>query len=134
MKGFNFTTGHAEDYDPSTPYYVTCLANTEMTLNMKRYSVLANGDSVVLATVTQPTEGNGITLEKLSGTLSDNDVNIITRADSQGKVTTLTTSSTKAGSYRFKVTDKGDAYNELISPEVKYLAIQTRRRSLKSRD
>ncbi|GAD32182.1 conserved hypothetical protein [Photobacterium leiognathi lrivu.4.1] len=120
VKGFNFTTGHADDYDPSTPYYVTCLANTEMTLNMKRYSVVANGDSVVLATVTQPTGGKGITLEKLSGSLSDNDVNIST--DSQGKVTTLTTTSTKAGSYRFKVTDTDDKENMLTSPEVTYLA------------
>ncbi|EAS63309.1 putative factor [Vibrio angustum S14] len=120
VKGFNFTTGHAEDYDPSIPYYVTCLANTEMTLNMKRYSVVANGDSVVLATVTQPTGGKGITLEKLSGSLSDNDVNIST--DSQGKVTTLTTTSIKAGSYRFKVKDNGDADNALTSPEVTYLA------------
>ncbi|WP_232284226.1 Ig-like domain-containing protein [Photobacterium sp. SKA34] len=120
VKGFNFTTGHADDYDPSTPYYVTCLANNEMTLNMKRFSVVANGDSVVLATVTQPTGGKGITLEKLSGSLSDNDVNIST--DSQGKVTTLTTTSTKAGSYRFKVTDNGDADNALTSPEVTYLA------------
>lgn len=120
MKGFWIDDGQTKDYDPSIPYYVTCLASHEMTLNMKRDSVVANGDRVVLATVTQPIDSKGITLKKLSGSLSDTDVDIST--DSRGKVTTLTTASTKAGSYRFEVTDNGDAENVLISPEVTYLA------------
>ncbi|MEL7327647.1 MAG: Ig-like domain-containing protein, partial [Pseudomonadota bacterium] len=106
----------------STPYYVTCLASPEMTLNMKRYSVVANGKSVTLATVTQPAGSHGINITRLSGSLSEEDVNITPKTDSQGKVTTLTTTSTKVGSYRFKVTDNGDAENVLTSPELTYLA------------
>ncbi|PQJ49634.1 Ig domain-containing protein [Vibrio campbellii] len=120
MKGFWIEDGQTKDYDQSTPYYVTCLASPEMTLNMKRYSVVANGKRVTLATVTQPAGSHDINITRLSGSLSDDDVNIST--DSQGKVTTLTTSSIKAGSYRFKVTDTGDKENALTSPEVTYLA------------
>lgn len=122
MKGFWIEDGQTKDYDQSTPYYVTCLASPEMTLNMKRYSVVANGKSVTLATVTQPAGSHGINITRLSGSLSEEDVNITPKTDSQGKVTTLTTTSTKVGSYRFKVTDNGDAENVLTSPELTYLA------------
>ncbi|MGF1892025.1 Ig-like domain-containing protein, partial [Vibrio campbellii] len=122
MKGFWIEDGQTKDYDQSTPYYVTCLASPEMTLNMKRYSVVANGKSVTLATVTQPAGSHGINITRLSGSLLEEDVNITPKTDSQGKVTTLTTTSTKAGSYRFKVTDTDDKENVLTSPEVTYLA------------
>ncbi|WP_434144939.1 hypothetical protein [Photobacterium leiognathi] len=68
--GYDLQTGVSQAYNPSTPYYVSCIENSQFGLQMTTYTVVANDKRVPVAKVTKTNAGTSLTLSKKSGTLN----------------------------------------------------------------
>ncbi len=119
--GYNLRTGSTQAYNASVPYYVTCIENKNLSLQMLTYTVVANNTRVPVAKVNQPNASSTITLSKVEGTLSEGDVALLQDKLSD-TVENITTQSTKAGTYRFQVTDTADTTSTLTSSKITYVA------------
>lgn len=119
-KGFDLTSGSITTYDNTTPYYVTCLLQKSMTLDMLKYTVVADGEIYDLAKVTMPASSDAFTFSKVDGSLEDHDVNLL-KGTQDDRSTTLTTLSTKSGTYRFKVENSTDTAETITSSTVHYI-------------
>ncbi|HIF9079028.1 TPA: Ig-like domain-containing protein [Photobacterium damselae] len=119
--GYNLQTGSTQAYNESVPYYVTCIENQDMSLKMLTYTVIANNTRVPVAVVGQPSASSTITLSKVEGTLSDEDVALLQDKLSEDREKNITTQSTKTGTYRFRITNTADALSTLISGLINYV-------------
>ncbi|MGR5048751.1 DUF1566 domain-containing protein [Photobacterium damselae] len=118
--GYNIQTGNTLAYNTSTPYYVTCVENKNFGLQMLTYTVVANDTRVPVAKVSLPNTSSAVTLSKVEGTLSESDVRLLQDKLSD-TVENITTQSTKAGTYRFRVTDTANAASTLTSGTITYI-------------
>ncbi|WP_318466693.1 Ig-like domain-containing protein [Photobacterium leiognathi] len=116
--GYDLQTGVSQAYNPSTPYYVSCIENSQFGLQMTTYTVVANDKRVPVAKVTKTNAGTSLTLSKKSGTLNGGEVALLLEDTGSDTVKNITTQATKAGTYQFTVTDGS---NTLSSGEVTYI-------------
>ncbi|WP_318462298.1 Ig-like domain-containing protein [Photobacterium leiognathi] len=116
--GYDLQTGVSQAYNPSTPYYVSCIENSQFGLQMTTYTVVANDKRVPVAKVTKTNAGTSLTLSKKSGTLKRGEVALLLEDTGSDTVKNITTQATKAGTYQFTVTDGS---NTLSSGEVTYI-------------
>ncbi|MDK9782321.1 Ig-like domain-containing protein [Vibrio sp. B172a] len=117
---YDLASGSTQAYDNTKPSYVTCLENRNMVMKMTNYTVVANGQQVSIADVIMPQPDDTFTINRVEGTLSELDTNL-RLGDQVGSTTPVTTFSTKAGTYRFSVTDDSDRFSVLTSPTISYI-------------
>ncbi|PSU86587.1 Ig-like domain-containing protein, partial [Photobacterium kishitanii] len=108
-----------------TPYsgghfYTTCVRNTHLNLTMLQTEVIANGERQVIAKVNK-SAGEIHNPTKVSGTLDEAEVDL-SYENSGDNSSTITTSSTTAGTYLFNVEEKVDATSNLNSRLITYVA------------
>ncbi|HIF9335701.1 TPA: hypothetical protein ACX6RM_004054, partial [Photobacterium damselae] len=124
VKGIALSTGAESAYNPNGSYYVTCVKNDDISLTSLASKVVANGIPVSIARVTMPTAGDSFTLAKVDGTLTTAEAGVSAET-AIGKDSNIIASSTKAGTYRFSVTDDEDSANTVNSPLILFIADET---------
>ncbi|MDK9782322.1 Ig-like domain-containing protein [Vibrio sp. B172a] len=120
MTTYDLVSGNTQANYNTKPSYVTCLENRNMVMKMTNYTVVANGQQVSVAEVTMPQPDDTFTINRVEGTLSELDTNL-RLGDQVGSTTPVTTFSTKAGTYRFSVTDDSDRFSVLTSSTISYI-------------
>lgn len=118
-KLYDLSTGNVRDYE-SQSAYVTCKKDTSLTLNVTNHVIIANGDVTYLGTINSQLD-ESVQIDKMSGSLSDDQVNIVMGSKVNGSIP-LTTSSTTAGTYLFKVSFSGEDEYGVSSGIVEYIA------------
>ncbi|MHA6604598.1 Ig-like domain-containing protein [Photobacterium damselae] len=120
FSGYDLTTGTVHPFNASLPYYVTCIKNRSLALNMLTHTVVANNARVPIAKVTVPHTTTNLILSDVSGTLTESQVNLL-QDKIDDAIVDITTQSTKAGTYRFKVLEADNTLNSLTSGEINYI-------------
>lgn len=121
-QGYDIATGTTSAYSPQTAYYVTCVVNENIQLTMLTREVVADGQVKTIARIDKPALTT-VRLDKIATAQPDDllagDVDLsVTGTGNQQEVTT---SSIKAGTYRFSVTNTADNSEVLSSPIVTYI-------------
>ncbi|AUW07483.1 Ig-like domain-containing protein [Vibrio campbellii] len=117
-KLYDLSTGNVRDYE-SQQVYLTCKQDTSLTLNVTNYTIIANGDVTDLGVINSRID-KSVQIDKVSGSLSDDQVNLVMGSKVNGSIP-LTTSSTTAGTYRFKVSFVGEDEFGVASGVVEYI-------------
>ncbi|MGV3003256.1 Ig-like domain-containing protein [Vibrio sp. E150_018] len=120
FKSFNLNNGDLSDYDASKKYYSTCLVNRNLSLNMLKYVIVANGQEQKLAEVNIPNINDSFNILHLDGSLRAEDVNLAQK-NLVGTKIDITTTSFKSGTYRFRIEDANDKENILTSSIIDYI-------------
>lgn len=126
-QGYDIADGTTSAYYPQTAYYVTCMVNDNIQLTMLTREVVADGQVKTIARINKPLLTK-VKVEKIATTqpydLLAGDVNLaVTGAGNQQEVTST---SIKAGTYRFSVTNTGDSSEVLSSPTITYIGDVTK--------
>ncbi|EEX66639.1 invasin domain 3-containing protein [Vibrio metoecus] len=119
---FDLSTGEISTYSALASYYVTCLENQSLSLNITKNPIVVNAMEQVFAEVILPPADTDFYITSFNGddnNLTENDVNI-RKGSINGSVTELVTQNTKAGDYRFVLVNK-DGSETLISPKITYI-------------
>ncbi|PNQ65371.1 hypothetical protein C1141_09290 [Vibrio agarivorans] len=119
-RGYDITTGETSDYSPQTAYYVTCVVNENIQLTMLTREVVADGTLKTIARINKP-ELTSVELDKVSTSSLDDLADVGLQLAGTGETQTVTTSSIKAGTYRFMVTNTEDPTEVLSSPIITYI-------------
>jgi len=122
FEGFNISTG-ATATSPSGTYYLTCVANQNLGLEMTSRQVTVNTESKTIGEISKSASTNIEIIEVDTGLPNDLtavDVSISTLGT--GERLSVTTQSTKAGVYRFKVVNRADPNDSVSSPIIEYIA------------
>ncbi|MGR5229636.1 Ig-like domain-containing protein [Photobacterium damselae] len=118
--GYDMSTGTEYPYDPSLPYYVTCIENRNFSLKMLTNTVVANNTRVPIIQVTIPSEGTKLALSKITGSLTDEQVDLLQDNINQATIN-ITTQTTKAGTYRLNIANIDDPVSSLTSSIINYI-------------
>ncbi|HIF9482762.1 TPA: Ig-like domain-containing protein [Photobacterium damselae] len=118
--GYDMSTGTEYPYDSSQPYYVTCIENRNFSLKMLTNTVVANNTRIPVIKVTIPSEDTKLTLSKIAGTLTDEQVDLL-QDNIDSATIDLTTQATTAGTYRLRITNADDTVSSLTSSIITYI-------------
>ena len=120
--GFNVETG-ITTANLSGTYYVTCIANPNLTLTMINRQVLVNNEITRIATIRKPINTDIILIgvptgEPIDLTAAQANLKLVTN----GSEITVVAQSTKSGVYRFKILNNKDDNDAIASPIINYIA------------
>ncbi|WP_345860711.1 hypothetical protein [Shewanella algae] len=121
-QGYDIATGRTSAYSPQTAYYVTCVVNENIQLTMLTREVVADGQVNTIARIDKPALTT-VQLDKIATSQPDDllagDVEL--KLAGTGNQQEVTTSSIKAGTYRFSVANTADSSEVLSSPIITYI-------------
>ena len=120
--GYDVTTGNTNAYSPQAAYYVTCVINENIQLTILTREVVADGQVKTIARIDKPELVN-VTISRVNNAdfLAEGDVNLQPQPVGSGERLDITTQSTKAGTYSFRVTNANDDTEAITSPTITYI-------------